>query len=138
MNRSFVALLMVVLAACALPGQPNFDTSKTLCLPDSTAAGAEHLQYVVNIASSPTQAPRRFVTSIPFVAAGLVKVNTSRSVCTAAATAYIASLELDPRKPVGPLVVVKVAQERYVVKSVAARERVVYTMGWDEKVQITE
>lgn len=138
MSRSYVALLLAALTACAIPGQPNFDTSKTLCLPDSTEAGAEHLHYVTNIASSPTQAPRRFVTSIPFVASGLVKVNTSRSVCTAAANAYIASLELDPRKPVGPLVVVKVAQERYVVKSVAAKERVVYTMNWDEKVQILE
>jgi hypothetical protein len=138
MSRSFAALLIVVLTACAIPGQPNFDTSKTVCLADTTEAGAEHLHYVTNIASSPTQAPKRFLFSIPFVASGLVRVNTSGSVCREAANAYIASLELDPRKPVGPLVVVKVAQERYVVKGIAAKERVVYTMRWEEKVQILE
>ena len=127
-----------LLTACAIPGTPNFDTAKTECLAESTEAGAEHLHFVTNIASSPTQAPKRFLFSIPFVASGLVDVTTSRSVCTAAANAYIASLELDPRKPVGPLIVVRVAQERYVVKSVSAKERVVYTMRWEEKVQIME
>jgi len=138
MSRSFAALVIVVLAACAIPGQPNFDTATTLCLADTTAEGAEHLQYVMNIVTSPTQAPKRFLFSIPFLPSTFVKVDTSRAVCTAAANAYIASLELDPRKPVGPLIVVKVAQERYVVKSVAAKERVVYTMKWDEKTQILE
>jgi hypothetical protein len=138
MNRSLTAVLILVLAACAIPGQPNFDTRLTECLADTTEAGAEHVQFVKNIAASPTQAPKRFLFSIPFVASGLVDVTISRSVCTAAANAYIASMELDPRKPVGPLIVVKVAQERYVVKAVGVKERIVYTMNWDEKVQILE
>jgi len=138
MNRSLTAVLILVLAACAIPGQPNFDTRKTVCLADTTEQGAEHVQFVKNIAASPTQAPKRFLFSIPFVASGLVNVTTSPSICVQAANAYIASMELDPRKPVGPLIVVKVAQERYVVKSVDAKERVVYTMKWEEKVQILE
>jgi hypothetical protein len=138
MKRILFAGMILVVAACAIPGQPNFDTRLTECLADTTEAGAEHLHFVTNIASSPTQAPKRFLFSIPFVVSGLVDVTTSRSVCTAAANAYIASMELDPRKPVGPLIVVKVAQERYVVKSVAAKERVVFTMKWEEKVQILE
>ena len=138
MFKFLIPVAALSLVACAIPGQPNFDTRLTECLADTTEAGAEHLHFVTNIASSPTQAPKRILFSIPFVVSGLVDVTTSRSVCTAAANAYIASMELDPRKPVGPLIVVKVAQERYVVKSVAAKERVVYTMKWDEKVQILE
>jgi hypothetical protein len=129
-----------LIALMVLAGPAAADAKPT-CLPDSAPAAVIAVDRIAEIVTrrDGEMAIKRRVLSLPFVVRSEIRVQTSGRICRNAHDNYLRSLELGTDTELGPLIVAKIGQNRYVVVAVDRMDLrepswAVYDQSWEEKI----